>query len=555
MQAGRHVNCCPPDAPAAVCARGTAAGMVMQQQEDLSHRVALAVGGPVQQGGAATSAGAAEQHRNSQPQRQSQMLRQQKPAAAAKTNKEKGIKRRPEQQGPLHGASRAISGASAAAASPAAQGPPLHVVGGPVARADGPPQKRQAVGRRRGETAAGVRSSSSNSSSNSSRGKAAGGGGPHKSSVAARGSSAGGPQSSSCRPSTTAKASPPQPMQQQENGGLQESSSDIEATESGAAAAAVAAARCSSSNSGADAAVSAFAAEWLRGCQQRLEETKGKPREDNVAGASGSTGHRGLRDTPPRHSSSAASSFNPHEEQQLQLQKIKKQLKQELRAYNAAFTAHFGRQPLKQDKEPLRPVYMHYQRIKQRLEQHLLVAAEENRPSEAATNPAESSSVATEVSSSAAATTRRNTTDICSPPAAASPTGAAKRIRRQRSSVRSVEALSPKAAHRGVAPSSAPKSPGKAKEKQTSTRPSAFEIQQQLQRRREEMALQLHQLQRERRLLGDKLAAYHLRFKQEHGRPLRLKADIAPVHEEYKLFVEITKQIDGLAFALQKQTL
>ena len=344
--------------------------------------------------------------------------------------------------------------------------------------------------------------------------------------------------------------------------GVQADKGDVVATESAAAAAAVAAARCSSSSTsgGAEAAVHAFAAEWLRGCQQRLKAFRGKGREqDNFSSSSSSVGPLGLGDASSSSAPPVAVPKPPHED----LQQIKKQLKQELRGYNTAFAAHFGRQPLKQDKEPLRPVYMHYQRIKQRLEQHL-AAAESNAPPAAAaatTTAAESVSAASaslpEVSS-AASSTRRSTADSNSPPAAASPTaGILKRLTRH-PNARSLDALSPKASHRVGTSVGAPRSPARAKEKQTNKpigKPTAFERQQLLQRRREEMALQLHQLQRERRLLGDKLAAYHLRFKQEHGMPLRLKADIAPVQEEYKLFVEITKQIDALAFALQKQTL
>ncbi|CDI74425.1 hypothetical protein, conserved [Eimeria praecox] len=575
-QASSHVSCYPDESRAPAFARSSEAAAAATPQ-GLPHGEDLGFADPVQQQGlqdlstglaepqavscsesipskyleraaqsrdvvsppAAGALGAEEQPKNPQQQRRSQLVRQPK-HAAAKTNKEKGIKRRPEQQGHLQVAPRGLSVASPAASSPEASGPPLQVVGGPVARAEGPPQKRQAVGRRRGETAVGARSSSSsNLSSSSSRGKAAGGRLPTKMPTVARCSSAGVPQGSGCRLSPSAK----------------EGSSDVEGAEGAAAAAAVAAAHSSSCSSGAEAAVHAFAAEWLRGCQQRLEAFGGKVREESVAGSSSGTREHG--DAPP-HSSPPSSPFKTLENLQL----TKKQLKQELRAYNTAFAAHFGRQPLKQDKEPLRPVYMHYQRIKQRLEQ-LLEAPETGRPPGAAagTAAAAESSSAAEASQpevfSSPTCTRSNTADISSPPGVPSPTGGAKRLRRHHS-VRSLETLSPKAVHRAGLNGGAPRSPEKAKEKQASkqiAKPSAFERQQLLQRRREEMALQLHQLQRERRLLGDKLAAYHLQFKQEHGRPLRLKADIAPVHEEYKLFVEITKQIDALAFALQKQTL
>ncbi|CDJ58749.1 hypothetical protein, conserved [Eimeria maxima] len=526
--------------------------------------------------------GQQQQQRGQQQQqrpRLSQVVQQQKAAAAAtaaKVTKEKGIKRRPEQQG----APRGTSLVAAAAVSPAT-GPPLQVIGGPVPRGEGPPQKRQAVGKRRGETGAGVRSSSNNS-----RSKTGGGGFPTKTAAAAasRVSSAGVAENSSssnssscCRVTLSSAKSCPQLQlkQQQDTKSLQESPSDIEAAEDAAAAAALAAARCSSSSSsgdGAEAAVRAFAAEWLRGCQQRLEAMRAKARKESITRSSSSSN---TGDVSASVSSAAAS--NTHEE----LQQAKKQLKQELRSYNISFAAHFGRQPLKQDKEPLRPVYMHYQRIKQRLEQHL-AAAEGNSPLVSAAAAVGVGGSADEGQGSATAATtslpavsnvatsnsRRSSTADCSSSSAvaagaatAAPSPAPTKRQKAPHNLRVPEVLSPKAtAHRGRPSGGGPRSPAKAsKEKQqqkpVSARPSAYDRQQQQQKRREEMALQLHQLQRERRSLGDKLAAYHLQFKQEHGRPLRLKADIAPVHQEYKLFVEITKQIEALAFALQKQTL
>ena len=258
--------CCLPEAQAGVCTPQTAAAATTQH--GLPRRALLSFGSPVQQEvlegpqcasgseekaaakllesaapsiedavSAAASAAAAppeaqEQHGGPQLQLAAQVLKHPR-LAAAKLNKDKGVKRRPDQQGPLQGTSRGASLVLAAAPAPGVAA--LQVVGGPVARAEGPPQKRQAVGRRRGETAAATRSNSSSSSS-SSRGKAGGGGPPSRAaSAAARGFSAGGPQYSSCRLSHSAKAtSPPtqkqqrqqeqaypQQQQQQATGGLQ----------------------------------------------------------------------------------------------------------------------------------------------------------------------------------------------------------------------------------------------------------------------------------------------------------------------------------------------
>lgn len=231
---------------------------------------------------------------------------------------------------------------------------------------------------------------------------------------------------------------------------------------------------------------------------------------------------------------------------------IKKTLKQELKAYNIAFASHFGRQPLKQDKEPLRPVYMHYQLIKQVID-HL--AAEEAERSSAAAESSTPAAARRRVPSGTATTAKADATH--SPKSTRRVTDVEKRFRKSRSLLPnedSYASLSPAGARRVGSGCPGPRSLGQAKERRNNQL-SACARQQQMQQRREEMTAQLHQLQRERRVLGDKLAAFNLRFKQETGRALRLKSDIAPVQHEYTLFVEITKQIDALDYALQKQAL
>lgn len=331
---------------------------------------------------------------------------------------------------------------------------------------------------------------------------------------------------------------------------LQESSSDIEVdsgTNSAAAAAALAAARCSSAQDSSQDPLSAFAAEWLLGCQQRLLAASGGAPERPADSSSGARMPEAARPVP-------ISGSCPRRQGDLhKLQITKKTLKQELRAYNTAFASYFGRQPLKQDKEPLRPLYMHYQGIKQCIAH--LTAAEGNGHTavESDTPTAVDAAASQTATASAATSTRRKSPSASSSPATNSPTCAMKRLRKSRS-LRLADGLSPKAAQRLGSSGGGHRSPVTAKEKSWS-KLSAYDRQQLLQQKREEMTFQLHQLKRERRLLGDKLAAYHLRFKQEHGRPLRLKADITPVQEEYKLYVETTRQLDALAFALQNQPL
>jgi len=47
-----------------------------------------------------------------------------------------------------------------------------------------------------------------------------------------------------------------------------------------------------------------------------------------------------------------------------ELQKIKRSVKSELKRYDQSFVQVFFRQPGKQEKEPLRPLYMYYKRLK-----------------------------------------------------------------------------------------------------------------------------------------------------------------------------------------------
>lgn len=333
-------------------------------------------------------------------------------------------------------------------------------------------------------------------------------------------------------------------------GFLQESSGDIEVdsgTKSAAAAAALAAARCSSAQDSSQDPLSAFAAEWLLGCQQRLLAASGEAPERPANSSSGDRIPEAARPVP------IAGGCPGRQGDLHKLQITKKRLKQELRAYNTAFASYFGRQPLKQDKEPLRPLYMHYQRIKQCIE-HLMAAEGNGHTAVESDTPNAVDAAASQTATASAATsTRRKSPSASSSPTTNSPTCAMKRLRKSRS-LRLADGLSPKAAQRLGNSGGGHRSPVIAKEKSWS-KLSAYDRQQLLQQKREEMTFQLHQLKRERRLLGDKLAAYHLRFKQEHGRPLRLKADITPVQEEYKLYVETTRQLDALAFALQNQPL
>jgi hypothetical protein len=47
-----------------------------------------------------------------------------------------------------------------------------------------------------------------------------------------------------------------------------------------------------------------------------------------------------------------------------ELNKIKRNVKNELKRYDQTFVGLFFRQPAKYDKEPLRPLYMYYKRLK-----------------------------------------------------------------------------------------------------------------------------------------------------------------------------------------------
>jgi hypothetical protein len=48
-----------------------------------------------------------------------------------------------------------------------------------------------------------------------------------------------------------------------------------------------------------------------------------------------------------------------------QLQNEKKRVKNELKSYDAAFQNIFGRFPNRNEKEPMRPLYIYYKKLKQ----------------------------------------------------------------------------------------------------------------------------------------------------------------------------------------------
>lgn len=540
---------------------------------------------------AAAGSTTAERPRRQQHQQQHVQMLWQLRSCATSSLAAKGLKRRPE---PLVGPQLLPRGGIQNGPAVAMPSP-----GGSCStRAEGPPQKRQAVARRRGDAAPVTRSTSC--SSGSSAKTSVPGERSRRDAAAGRGYTAGEGQSTSCRlrlSSNEASAKPKQqpllqhqqqlrprqlkagdssnsaathPATQRISGDANKLLGDIACAPSpkhqermdgrtasgefggddGAANAAIdaiAALRGSSNSSSIDDdPVAAFALEWLLGCEKRLRA---------AAGPASGTAVSSNMETPKQRATASLSHHGSHSGSSGDLQRLqvtKKRLKQELKAYNSAFATHFGRQPFKQDKEPLRPVYMHYQLIKQMIGQ-LSPGATEGSITAAADSP--SAAPARTPSGAATAAQPDDSSSVTSRKTIESDKGSRKgrsaRMKEGRTASRS-----PTGARRQVYSGGGPRSPVQAKAgERRGSQLTAYERLQQMQQRREEMTAQLNQLQRDRRVLGDKLAAYHQRFKQEHGRPLRLKTDIAPVQHEYNLFVETTKQIDALAYALQKQSI
>ncbi|KAL8447464.1 hypothetical protein Emed_004418 [Eimeria media] len=540
---------------------------------------------------APTSAAHPRQQQQQQQQRQQVFGRQARTSAASALAAKSG-KRRPEPgvgreaQPAVHtdAATAAPEGAPVGAPSVRGKGAP---VSAPSMRAEGPPQKRQAVARQRGETPPAVtRSNSSTTSSSSSSSNNNSGLGGKAAAAAGRGalasrrgvaavsgaSSSAGPQgrqktSSSSQPLTRPKQQPSkQQQQQQQKEGLSASEADDfslhaqrygsldlggdEAAADAAAAAAAAIRSSSSSSSSTEGAVSAFAAQWLLRCEKRLRaSSSGGPSPSAAAAAGG-----GAAET---------------------LLLTKKRLKQELKDYNAAFACRFGRQPLKEDKEPLRPLYMHYQQLKQQIEGELLTPQGETerdlRNNGASSPPAAPAAPAAAAAAAVGGGVVRSSSSLSGLRQMGESERGAGNLRSSRSQGSRETLVSPgfsssrsssRRRHAGGAPSEGSKQLQRSRSSSNSSssssnwqRLSAYEWQQQMQQRRAAMTEELHALQRERRLLGDKLAAYHSHFREKHGRQLRLKADIIPVQQEYNSYVELTQQIERLALELQQQTL
>lgn len=183
------------------------------------------------------------------------------------------------------------------------------------------------------------------------------------------------------------------------------------------------------------------------------------------------------------------------------LQLVKRNLKEELKDYNSSFIAAFKRTPLREDKEPLRPVYEQYHLLKEHIDH---ICQKDSWP---------------ESMSESLATAKLPT---------------------------SREKSRAGATHGAALDSSG------ASEVSGSTDRVAVGIHNEAQRKqRKGCENMIERLQRERRDLGEQLATFHTAFKEKTGRPVRLKADIAPVRNEYRRFVEVSKQIEELSRALE----
>ncbi|KAL8274256.1 hypothetical protein Esti_001845 [Eimeria stiedai] len=563
-----------------------------------ARRRAAATAAPSAAAAAAPASAAHPRQQQQQPQQQQQqqqVVGRQARTSTASALAAKSGKRRPE-PGVVGGAQPAVARggmhtdvAAATSEGVPVGGPAVRGKGAPVGvpgmRAEGPPQKRQAVARQRGEAAQAVTRSNSSTTSSSSSGScplsgkaaaaAARGALASRRSIAtaSRASSSGDPQgrqrSSSIQSSARPKHQPSKQQQQQREGLAASEADDLslraqrpEAPDPGgdeaaanAAAAAAAAIRSSSSRS-ADGPVSAFAAQWLLGCEKRLRASGGPPSDGGGASSS---------------AAAAAGAAGAAAAETLML--TKKRLKQELRDYNAAFACRFGRQPLKDDKEPLRPLYMHYQQLKQQIEGQLFTSQGEKERgliSNAAVSPlAAAPAVAAAVGGGVA---RSSSLSVSRQMGESERAAGSLRISRSQGSRETLaspgcssssrsSSRSGRRRHAGGCPSEGVKQQQRDRSSSSSSSSSnwqhlsAYEWQQQMQQRRAAMTEQLHALQRERRLLGDKLAAFHVQFREKHGRQLRLKADIVPVQREYDWYVQLTQQIEHLAFELQQQTL
>lgn len=186
------------------------------------------------------------------------------------------------------------------------------------------------------------------------------------------------------------------------------------------------------------------------------------------------------------------------------LQVAKRNLKEELKDYNSSFVAAFNRPPLREDKEPLRPVYVQYHLLKEHID-HLC------RKYSLPDSMAESVDLGKLPAS-------QDISDVNGTQRAACDASAPSEFSGSRD-------------HISVGPHT--------------------EAQRRQRREREYM---LERLQREQRDLGEKLATFHIAFKEKTGRPVRLNADIAPVRNEYRRFVEVSKQIEELSRAVENSS-
>ncbi len=197
-----------------------------------------------------------------------------------------------------------------------------------------------------------------------------------------------------------------------------------------------------------------------------------------------------------------------------EIQQEKRDVKNELKYYDSAFIKIFARPPAREDKEPMRPLYMYYQNLRKAIQKKAYAkegAGDKNRSRPSSVDSAGGSSVG-----SLGSTT----------------TG------------RSIGEGIPESKI-GLSNSRFPFT-----EEEAKTKPSKELLGKMGMSNERDLKKQIHEFMKERKHLRKILDTFQKDFLQSYNRKLRFTKDIAPVASEFKRYKELKKEIAKLESVL-----
>lgn len=209
-----------------------------------------------------------------------------------------------------------------------------------------------------------------------------------------------------------------------------------------------------------------------------------------------------------------------------QLESEKKSVKQELKRYDAAFMDLFKRMPSREEKEPMRPLYIYYKRVKQCLDK--VESEDKNSRNDGSRNQSLGNvSVDSDKGTKSAVNASRDNVT---------------KGRENKSTVNSAPTSGRKMDSSFEEQLSFDNFSGKGKtnEKREVVKKPELRLS------REEAQKRIEILNAVKTQLREKLHAYQLEFTKNNNRKIKYHKDIMPVEEEYKRYKEVKDEIQSL---------